>query len=185
MKFYTAISMVAATFLGFVIHSSVTSSSKTIFSLTSSSFANNELIPLKFTGDGENISPELHWTNAPIETKSFALIVEDPDAGDKPWVHWLIFNIPSNTRQLPQGVEHGFFISGETNFYYTRNGVFVYGGPYPPSGQTHHYHFILYALDTLLDLPADTARDAILKAMEGHILGKSTLIGVYEHHNKP
>lgn len=140
------------------------------FTLTSPAFAHNGMIPGKFTGDGDNISPALQWQHAPHGTQSFALIVDDPDAGDNPWVHWLLFNIPASTSQLPEGVKNGNFVSGTTNFYYTRNGIYQYAGPFPPSG-THHYHFTLYALDTKLNLNQDAERENLEEAMKGHILG--------------
>lgn len=152
---------------------------KTPFTLTSSAFTHNGVIPTKYTGDGENISPALQWQHAPKGTQSFALIVDDPDAEGKPWVHWLLFNIPASVSQLPEGIKKGNFVSGATNFYYTRDGIFQYGGPFPPSG-THHYHFTLYALDTKLNLTQDAERENLEEAMKGHILGKAQLIGLYK-----
>jgi phosphatidylethanolamine-binding protein (PEBP) family uncharacterized protein len=103
---------------------------KESFTLHSSTFVSHGHMPAKYTCDGENVSPKLHWKNAPKGTKSFALIVDDPDAPEKRWVHWLLFNIPAETNSLPEGVKSGNFISGETDFYYMRHGIWQYGGPY-------------------------------------------------------
>jgi Raf kinase inhibitor-like YbhB/YbcL family protein len=143
--------------------------------LTSPAFSHNEAIPTKYTCDGENVSPVLSWSDAPSGTNSFALIVDDPDAPAKTWVHWILFNIPDTTKALFENTNVGPFIQGATDF----DGKQGYGGPCPPSG-THHYHFTLYALDTLLDLPAGASKEALLNAMHGHILEKTTLIGTYQ-----
>lgn len=148
------------------------------FILTSPAFTHNGFIPARNACDGENLSPALQWQNAPAGTKSFALIVDDPDATEKKWVHWLLFNIPVATTSLEEGIQHGDFVSGENDFYYMKNGIWQYGGPCPPS--LHHYHFTLYALDIMLNLPADTGKEDLLQAMKNHILGQTTLIGLYE-----
>ncbi|HZW61987.1 MAG TPA: YbhB/YbcL family Raf kinase inhibitor-like protein [Candidatus Babeliales bacterium] len=150
------------------------------FTVSSQSFKNNESIPVKYTGDGQNVSPHLQWSNAPAGTKSFALFVQDPDAPEKVWVHWLLFNIPSIMHELPEGIKTGNFLSGVTDFYYTVNGIFQYGGPFPPKGSKHRYEFTIYALDTVLNLSSDAERDDVLIAMEGHILAQAQLIGVYK-----
>ena len=144
--------------------------------LTSPAFAHNGTIPKQYTcDDGANISPALQWTGTPENTKSFALIVDDPDAPAKIWVHWIVFNIPATMNNLAENVSSGSFLQGATDF----NGKQQYGGPCPPSG-THHYHFTLYALDTLLDLPAGASKEKLIAAMNGHILEQTTLIGLYE-----
>lgn len=149
------------------------------FTLTSSAFTHNEMIPSKYTCDGEDISPELKWSNPPADTKSFVLIVDDPDAPSKTFVHWIIFNIPSRSTHLPENTATDQFISGKTDF----NGATKYGGPCPPSG-THRYFFKLYALDTMLDLKQGTTKEELLKAMEHHILAQTELIGLYQRKNK-
>jgi len=143
--------------------------------LTSPAFSHNEAIPTPYTCDGANISPALQWTDIPEHTNSFALIVDDPDAPAKRWVHWILFNIPDTTQSLFENTTKGPFLQGSTDF----NGKQGYGGPCPPSG-THHYHFTLYALDTVLDLSAGATKEELLKAMRGHILEQTTLIGTYE-----
>lgn len=146
--------------------------------LISPAFSHNESIPTNYTCDGANISPALSWSDAPERTESFALIVDDPDAPSKVWVHWIVFNIPSTIDHIKenQGTEReeAPFTYGATDF----NGAQKWGGPCPPSG-THHYKFTLYALDTTLDLPAGATKEQLLEAMHGHILEQATLIGTY------
>ena len=149
------------------------------FSLTSSAFSNNEYIPRTYTCDGANISPSLSWVNVPSKTKSFVLIVDDPDAEEKVWVHWLLFNIPANMTSLLEGIQPGNFISGITDFYYMKHGVWQYAGPCPPEG-IHRYHFKLYALDTMLNLSEQATKDDVIKHMQGHIVGQAELIGLYQ-----
>jgi Raf kinase inhibitor-like YbhB/YbcL family protein len=142
------------------------------FALTSSAFVQGKPIPARYTCDGLDISPPLAWSDAPGGTQSFALIMDDPDAPGGTWVHWVLFNLPAQTRQLeeraaPQAVQ------GRNSW-----GRPGYGGPCPPSG-THRYFFRLYALDTLLQLPAGAGKEQVLRAMQGHILAQAELMGVY------
>jgi Raf kinase inhibitor-like YbhB/YbcL family protein len=146
-----------------------------LMKLTSPSFTHNGAIPSQYTCDGANISPALEWSDAPQSTNSFALIVDDPDAPGKVWVHWIVFNIPNTTQSLMENTQTGPFIQGTTDF----NGKRAWGGPCPPSG-THHYRFTLYALDNFLDLSAGATKEQVLDAMEGHILAQTTLIGTYQ-----
>jgi len=142
--------------------------------LTSPAFKHNGLIPEQYTCEGSNISPRLEWTGAPAHTKSFVLIVEDPDATGKTWVHWLLYNIPGTSNFLPENAQNGQFTNGATVF----NGAHQWGGPCPPAG-THRYYFILYALDIPLDLRPGKEKQHILHSMHNHIIDKSTLIGLY------
>lgn len=144
--------------------------------LTSPAFDHNKAIPAQYTCEGADVSPALQWTGAPKNTKSFALIVDDPDAPTKVWVHWILFNIPANVNNIAESIPHSSFTQGATDF----NGAQQYGGPCPPSGN-HRYHFTLYALDTILDLPAGATKRQLLTAMHGHILEETTLIGTYQH----
>jgi len=144
--------------------------------LTSPAFNHNSPIPPQYTCDGADISPALQWTDAPSATQSFALIVDDPDAPTKVWVHWVIFNIPASINNIAENMSSSAFTQGATDF----NGAQHYGGPCPPSGN-HRYHFTLYALDTMLNLPARATKRQLLTAMNGHILAETTLIGTYEH----
>ncbi len=151
---------------------------KMTFTITSTAFKHEGMIPKEYTCDGVDISPQLAWTNVPESTKSFALICDDPDAPVGDWVHWVMFNIPSETRELrekiandavlPNGARHG------TNDFRK----YGYGGPCPPGG-THRYFFKLYALDSMLALKDKVTKKDLLEAMKGHILGQTELMGKY------
>lgn len=150
--------------------------------LTSPSFAHNAKIPSRHTCDGEDLSPAFAWSGAPKGAKSFAIINDDPDASSGAWVHWILWNIPGDTTSLgenlprsetlPNGAVQGLCWGVDDG---DRVG---YWGPCPPSG-THRYFFKLYALDTVLKLPARTLKAGLEAAMKGHILSEATLIGLY------
>ncbi|MBK8610708.1 MAG: YbhB/YbcL family Raf kinase inhibitor-like protein [Chitinophagaceae bacterium] len=139
--------------------------------LSSSAFSYEGMIPAKYTCDGENISPPLDIDNIPEEAKCLVLIVDDPDAPVATWVHWLVWNIPL-THHLKENDVHG--IEGLNDFQENR-----YGGPCPPSG-THRYFFKVYALRDLLNLPINSTKLQLEKAMGGHIIGFGEWIGLYE-----
>tara|TARA_Y100000310_G_scaffold323005_1_gene382816 strand:- start:51 stop:605 length:555 start_codon:yes stop_codon:yes gene_type:complete len=141
--------------------------------LTSPSFENNNEIPSEFTCDGPNILPELNIAETPENTKSLALIMDDPDAPGGTWIHWVVFNIPPETKVIQKNTEPRG-IQGTTSF-----GRLEYGGPCPPSG-THRYFFKLYALDAALDLKEGSDKAALEQAMDGHIIESSELIGNYK-----
>lgn len=148
------------------------------FELRSDAFAQEGSIPQKYTCDGQDVSPPLSWSDPPEGTQSFALVCDDPDAPAGTWIHWVLFNIPADKRslaeavpkqaKLPDGSVHGKNSWKRTD----------YGGPCPPSG-THRYFFKLYALDTKLTLKAGATKKKALKAMEGHILDQTELMGKY------
>lgn len=144
-------------------------------------FAHTEMIPDRYTCKGDDISPPLEWQGAPEESRSFALIFDDPDAPMSTWVHWVVYDLPAERDSLPEDVPEVNPISGGgiqgTNSW----GRLGYGGPCPPSG-THRYFFRLYALDTVLGLKAGTTKAQLLKAMEGHILDECELMGRYARH---
>ena len=147
--------------------------------LTSAAFGRGESIPQTYTCDGEDISPPLSWGDPPEGTESFALILDDPDAPVGTWVHWVLFNIPADKRSLPEGIPARDQLSdgslhGQNSW--KRND---YGGPCPPSGSTHRYVLMLYALDTTLDLEAGATKRNVLKAMDGHVLAEGELTGEY------
>jgi Raf kinase inhibitor-like YbhB/YbcL family protein len=150
------------------------------FELKSSAFAAGQPIPLKYTADGQNLSPPLEWSDPPAGTKGFALIVEDPDAPNGTFRHWGIFNIKAEQRQLPEGMDASERYSG----YGTAINDFGepgYGGPAPPKDHgIHHYHFRLAAVnvESLAPQRPVTAREVWLAA-EGHLLGQVELIGTY------
>jgi len=141
--------------------------------LTSPAFANGGDIPSQFTCDAEDISPALSWTGAPAGTKSLALIMDDPDAGNTGWVHWVVFNMPPTLERIEEGKEPEG-VAGNNSW--GRGG---WGGPCPPTG-THRYFFKLYVLDTMLDIPEGASKSDILAAMEGHTLAQVELMGKYK-----
>jgi len=148
--------------------------------LTSTAFAAGTSIPVKYTCDGENISPPLAWGEPPPQTRSLALIVDDPDAPIGVFTHWVIFNIPPHIRSLAEALpaqerlENGA-VQGKNGF-----GKLGYAGPCPPRGSPHHYRFTIYALDAVLDLKPGASKKDLLKAMEEHILAQGQLIGIYQ-----
>ena len=139
--------------------------------ITSPEFKNNGFMPKKFTCQGQNVNPELLIEGIPSKTKSLALIVEDPDASIGTWTHWAVYNMPLATNieedSVPGDLAMNDFRRKE------------YGGPCPPSG-THRYFFKLYALDTELDLQQDAGKRELERAMEGHILEKAEIAGLYK-----
>lgn len=139
--------------------------------LTSPEFEHGGSIPAKFTCDGKDVSPPLEIADAPDDTKTMALIVDDPDAPSKTWLHWLLYDIPPTARIQEDDIpgKQGMNDFGKKN----------YGGPCPPSGR-HRYFFRLHALDTELNLPDGASRKDVENAMEGHILEKAELMGLYE-----
>ena len=145
--------------------------------LTSSSFT-GDTIPGKFTCDGAEISPELSWTSPPEGTQSFALIATDRNSIVH-FVHWVVFNIPSDKRELPEGTPKQERLPDGTEQGKNNFDNFGYGGPCPPMKATHHYGFVLYALDSKLSLPPDTTAQQALQAMTGHVLARSELVAIY------
>jgi Raf kinase inhibitor-like YbhB/YbcL family protein len=140
-----------------------------------SSFKDGDKLPSKYTCDGDGISPEIHWEEAPPETKSFVLIYDDPDASAGIWDHWVLYNLPPTTtsipedaRSLPEGTQLGLNSWGKPG----------YGRACPSSGE-HHYIFHLYALDTVLNLPSKATSKQIREAMQGYIIEEATLTAVY------
>ena len=148
--------------------------------VTSPAFTEGSMIPKKYTCDGKNVSPPFALSNIPAGAKSIALIADDPDARRRTWVHWVLFNLPPDTRELAEkapasrtlanGAVHGNSSWG--------NRKIGYGGPCPPSG-THRYYFKFYALDTMLDLRKGATKKQLLNAMKGHIVGQGQLMGKY------
>ena len=152
------------------------------FLLGSPGFASQGSIPAEHTCEGENTSPPLAWSDAPAGTKSFALIVDDPDAPDPAapkttWVHWVLYNIPAATTALPAGASAANIPAGASEGIndFKRSG---YGGPCPPIGR-HRYFHKLYALDTTLDLKAPSKQE-VERAMKGHVLAQAELVGTYQ-----
>ncbi len=146
--------------------------------LKSQAFAAGEMIPAKYTCDGQDISPPLGWSDPPAGTIEFALISDDPDAPVGTWVHWVMWNIPVSASVLDEDLPKTASLLNGTKQGTTDFRRIGYGGPCPPSG-THRYYFKLYALDTALNLPASTTKKDLEKAIQGHILGQAELMGTY------
>ena len=145
----------------------------TTITLTSPAFHGGGQIPATFTCDGTDVNPPLAIGPVPAGTRSLALIMDDPDAPVGTWVHWVLWNIPPQTREIHENSVPSGASQGRNDWHRTG-----YGGPCPPSG-THRYFFKLYALDTLLDLGATTTKADLERAMQGHILGRGELVGTY------
>jgi Raf kinase inhibitor-like YbhB/YbcL family protein len=141
--------------------------------ITSPAFKDGERVPKQYTCEGPNISPPLQFSEVPSNAKSLVLLVEDPDAEAKPWVHWLVYNIPPQVKGFGENSTAEGAIQGICN-----GGTYGYEGPCPPD-RPHVYLFKLYALDKVLDVPAKADRKVILKEMEGHIVGEALLKGTY------
>ncbi len=147
--------------------------------ITSTAFAEGGSIPARYTCDGEDISPPLRWDSVPDGTKSIALICDDPDAPGRTFVHWVLYNLPPDTRELPENVTREPALSNGTRQGRTDFGRIGYGGPCPPGG-THRYYFKIYALDAEIDPNrSGLTKSDVLKAMKGHILAEGQLMGKY------
>ncbi len=146
--------------------------------IKSSAFEEGELIPEKYTCDGEDVSPPLSWTPPPKETKSIVLICDDPDAPMGTWVHWVLFGLSPDTLELPEGISHEKEVLGGAKHGLNDFRRYGYGGPCPPGG-THRYFFKLYAVDTQVGLNAGATKDEVLNALKGHILAEGNLMGRY------
>ncbi len=146
--------------------------------LKSFAFEPNGLIPVQYTCDGDNISPPLTWDKVPDGTQSLALIVDDPDAPGRAFVHWVVYNIPANVTELTESLPSqakldGGILQGTNGFR-----EIGYGGPCPHSG-THSYVFTLYALNTKLELTPEAQKSELINSIDGHILEQAELIGRY------
>jgi hypothetical protein len=148
------------------------------WALASSAFKDGGPIPPAYTCEGRDVSPPLSWTEPPPETKSLALIADDPDAPGKTWVHWVAYNLPPALRRLSEAVPTDDELPDGTRQGLTDFGRTGYGGPCPPSG-THRYFFKLYALGTVLDLGPGATKHQLERAMNGHVLGEARLMGTY------
>ncbi len=147
--------------------------------ISSPAFSEGGTIPKKFTCDGPDLSPPLTWKDAPANAQSFALIMDDPDAPVGTWVHWVLYNLPASTKELPEGIDKTEQLSsgalqGRNDFR-----KIGYGGPCPPPGKPHRYYFKLYAIDRKLDLKAGATKAQVEAAMKSHILGQTQIMGRY------
>lgn len=151
--------------------------------ITSSAFDDGDRIPREYTGDGDDRSPPLKIEGVPDGARSLALIVDDPDAPNKTWVHWLIWGIPADRTELPAGVATDGIVESLGGARQGTNDFdnLGYGGPAPPPGHgTHHYRFTLHALDRTIDLDAGAKREALESAIAGATLETARLTGTYE-----
>jgi Raf kinase inhibitor-like YbhB/YbcL family protein len=152
--------------------------------IESNVFLPSSHMPVRYTGDGDNLSPPLQWTQGPINTKEWILICEDPDAPrEEPFIHWVIYNIPAHITSLPEGVPNeknpdlGFSPTQGTN---SKNTI-GYTGPMPPAGHgEHHYHFQIFALDTVLTVGENPSKEELIQAMDTHVIGKGEMMAVYQ-----
>jgi hypothetical protein len=148
--------------------------------IKSPAFQSGDNIPKKFSCEGEDISPQLEWSNYPSETKSFALICEDPDAPGGTFTHWIIYDIPTSRNSFPENVPNELDVfdgvkQGKNNF-----GKIGYGGPCPPAGSAHRYFFRVYALDNKLNIKEGLSKDDLMNKIKSHILEEGELIGLYK-----
>ncbi|HYV33854.1 MAG TPA: YbhB/YbcL family Raf kinase inhibitor-like protein [Candidatus Limnocylindria bacterium] len=141
--------------------------------ITSPVFNDHENIPAKYTCDGDGVNPPLAFSDVPKEAKTLALVMDDPDAPNGTWVHWLLWNIPAETNQLMENSVPAGATQGQTS-----SGQNVYGGPCPPLG-IHHYHFKLYALSRKLSIASYSTAADLEKAMQGNIIAHADLVGLY------
>ena len=149
------------------------------FQITTRAFGGNGAIPKKFTCDGADVSPALAWSDAPSKTQSFALIMDDPDAPVGTWVHWVLYDLPSQAKDLAEDVPKQERLNNGARQGRNDFRKIGYGGPCPPSGKPHRYFFKLYALDTKLNLKPGATKPEVERAIEGHILAQSELVGRY------
>ncbi|HTY10434.1 MAG TPA: YbhB/YbcL family Raf kinase inhibitor-like protein [Bacteroidota bacterium] len=147
--------------------------------VSSTAFNEGETIPKKFTCDGDNISPPLEWSGIPGGTKSIALIADDPDAPRGTWVHWVLFNLPADTKGLSENVPRHSTLKNGARQGMNDSRQLGYDGPCPPGG-THRYFFKVYALDANVPLETGATKAQLQKAMEHHILGEGQLMGTYK-----
>ena len=166
----------------FLVYSTPSAHAQTEMALSIQSFADHSPVPARYTCSGHNISPALSWSHAPAGTKSFALIVDDPDAPSSMWVHWVAYNIPAHITMLNEGV-----IPNDIRFKQGMNDFkkIGYGGPCPPRGHgQHRYMFKLYALDTILNPAQPVTKSALETEMKGHVLAQSVVTGTYQRDAK-
>ena len=151
------------------------------FQLTSAAFSAGGTIPKKFTCDGPDVSPEVAWTEPPAGTQSFAMIMDDPDAPGRVWVHWVLYNLPAGSRKLAEGVGKDAELADGSRQGKNDFGKIGYNGPCPPRGPAHRYFFKLYAVDAKLDLKPGATKMDVERALKGRVLAQAELIGKFGH----
>jgi Raf kinase inhibitor-like YbhB/YbcL family protein len=150
------------------------------FAINSPAFTSGQPIPKKHSCDGSDVSPQLTWTDPPEGTQAFALIADDPDAPRGTWVHWVMYDLPSEARQLPEGVPPNETLPDGTKQGINDSKNTGYGGPCPPPGKPHRYFFKLYAIDKKTGLPPGATKQQLLAAMKDHTLRETQLMGTYK-----
>lgn len=149
--------------------------------IVSPAFENGQVIPKKYTGDGANLSPPLKWSNVPKNTKSLALVVDDPDAPMGTWVHWLIYGIPAVSSGLEESTSAKADLPDGSKQGKNSWDKIGYGGPAPPPGKVHRYFFKLFALDQPVTLRPGARKEELMAAVKEHILASAELVGTYAH----
>jgi Raf kinase inhibitor-like YbhB/YbcL family protein len=150
-------------------------------SVSSSAFSPGDVIPPRYTCLGDNVSPPLEWSDPPAGTRTIAILCDDPDSPSGDWVHWVLFNLPPDARQLPENLSPTAHlpngaVQGVNDFH--EHG---YGGPCPPPGKPHRYNFTVFALDTELRLSSKATKKELVRAAHGHILAQGKLTGMFRH----
>ena len=148
--------------------------------LKSSAFQTGGNIPRKYTCDANDVSPELSWSKAPAGTKAFALIADDPDAPAGTWVHWVIYDLPADAKELAEGVPTTEALTNGARQGTNDFRKVGYGGPCPPEGRPHRYFFKLYALDAATGLKPRASKQQLLNAIKNHVLGEAEIMGRYK-----
>jgi Raf kinase inhibitor-like YbhB/YbcL family protein len=148
--------------------------------LSSAGFSPGQPIPIEYTCDGADHSPQLAWSEIPVATRSFALVCDDPDAPRGIWVHWVLFNLPADAVELSPGVPRIPELPSGARQGVNDSGDIGYSGPCPPPGKPHRYFFRLYSLDTALNLRPGVSRSDLELAMGDHILAEATVMGSYQ-----
>jgi len=155
------------------------------FIVESPTMATGQMMPREYSPDGRNVSPPLSWRGLPEGTRELVVICQDHGAGNPPpWVHWLVYNIPATATGLPEGIPFdasdamppGLQGAAQGNNGW---GLAMYRGPAPPAGNLHHYDFAVFALDAELDLPSGLTRAEVLRAIEGHVIGRGNMVPIY------
>jgi Raf kinase inhibitor-like YbhB/YbcL family protein len=164
---------------GILLTSACISNSGTGLIISSPSLTDNEVMPVEFTCNGKNISPEIDWSGAPTKTKSYAMILVDLDAPGGTFTHWLVYDMPISMILLPKHMANLGKIIGGTKQGTNDLGTIGYSGPCPPSGATHRYMFTIYALDTVLDLDPEVNVIRLKDLMEHRILEQASMTVTY------
>ncbi len=166
--------------LKYVLPSLLYGASLMALEIESSAFGAGDTIPIRYTADGKDLSPPLYITDVPPQTKSLVLIVDDPDAPAGTWDHWILFNLPADTTELPEGIFNRETLPNGALQGINSFGKTGYNGPSPPKGsKPHRYFFKLYALDIALPLSAKSKKVEVETAMHGHILAQAELMGQF------